>query len=204
LALALGAVAAQGGFAAAAAQDEAAALAACAAERCLGADLSPELRAALARDGTATLEALAAGLLLSYRGATPIDVRLVAARYDNGRLVRYGVSARARIEAAGAGLAVEDAAGAVARAFTPATHRLVEIAAFDGEGAGAATPVALPAFVGAVPPTNLVGEPGLIALAGAREGSIGVIALEPDDPALRDGVAAESFGTVVRLELVKP
>jgi hypothetical protein len=200
IAAALLAAAALGGIGAASAQDESAALSACAAPHCLGVDFAPELRAALAGEAKTTIEALAAGLVLSYRGEGPIDVRLVAVRYDDGRLVRYGVSDRTRLEP-GSGLLVADAGGAIARALTPATHRIAEVSAFDG---GEAVAVALPAFVGAVPPTNLAGEPGLVALAGALEGSIGVIALEPEDPALRDGMAAESYGVVVRLEMIRP
>jgi hypothetical protein len=189
------------GLAAASAQDEPAAFAGCAAPTCLAVELSPALRAALAAGEGVSVEAVADGLVLSYRGGAPIDVRLVAVRYDNGRLVRYGVSARTRLEAAGTELAVEGAADAVLHALSPATYRTAVVRPVEG---AETAEVALPAYVGNVPPSVLVGEPGLVALEGAAEGSIGVIALEPEDPALRDGAAAESFGALVRVELVRP
>jgi hypothetical protein len=174
---------------------------ACAAAKCLEASFPPALLAQLGEGGV-TVEAVAEGLVLSYRGEEPIDVRLVAVRYDNGRLVRYGVSQRTRLEP-GEGLTVEGADAAIARAFVPATHRVATVGLLDGAD-GHATDVVLPAFVGNVPPTFMVGEPGLIAFEGEQSGSIGIIALEPEDPALRDGMAAASRGALVRLTLTRP
>lgn len=175
----------------------------CGAPACLAVDLSPELAAQL-ESGQVALDALAGGLALSYAGANPIPVRLIAARYDDGRLVRYGVSGRTQVSAAEP-VAIADAATALTRGFLPATHRTVAIKAVSGS---AELPIALASFVGNVPPTNLGGEPGKSLMtpeqAAAYSGSIGVILLEPDDPALRDGVAAASVGAIVQLELVRP
>jgi hypothetical protein len=175
----------------------------CGAPVCLRTELSPDLATQLGSGGV-TLEALAGGLSLGYVGPNPIAVRLVAARYDNGRLVRYGVSARTMVSADQA-VAITDAAAVLADAFEPATHRVVQLGAVEGE---AARPIALNAFVGNVPPSNLGGEPGKALLtpeeAAAYTGSIGVIVLEPDDPALRDGAAAGSVGALVQLTLVRP
>jgi hypothetical protein len=155
-----------------------------------------------------TLEALAAGLTLDYAGPDALAVRLVAARYDNGRLVRYGVSERASLEEDAEGLAIPDALDVITRAFKPATHRAVQIGAVSGEGAQASTPVLVQSFVGNVPPTNLVGEPGGALVAAdtgaAYAGSIGIVALEPDVIELRDGMAAKSTAVVVQLNLVRP
>ncbi len=201
-----------GGLAPAGAQDAAApppdpALEACAAERCLGVGFTAALSAALGSAEPVDLAALAEGLVFSHRGA-PLDVRLIAARYDDNRLVRYGVSERAPVGGE-AGVVIPGAAAAVTKALEPATNRIVEIAAFDGEGAGAPVPLTLQSFVGNVPPTYLVGEPGSALLAegaadGASEGSLGVLVLEPEAAELRDGMAAESFGALVRLALKRP
>lgn len=194
LGLALGLAAA--GLAPSAAQD-------CGAPACLSAALGADAASALS-GGTATLESLAEGLTLSYAGADPIPARLIAARYDNGRLVRYGVSGRVML-APGEPVAFPDAAAVIRHAFTPATHRIVQLGAVSGE---ATSPIALPAFVGNVPPGNLGGEAGKALMtpedAAAYSGTVGVIVIQPDDPALRDGVAAASTGALVQLTLVRP
>jgi len=203
-ALALALACALGGAGAASAQDATS----CGAPACLGVALSPELRMQLEHDGATPLDVFEHGLTLSYEGAGPMTVRLVAARYDNGRLVRYGVTERAQIMP-GDDVAIEDAAMAVHHAFEPATHRDAEIAPFGGEGVSAVEPISLQAFVGNVPPTDLTGEAtsGLLpadADASAYDGSIGVLLLEPEDAEHRDGAAAASLGVIVRLDLVKP
>jgi hypothetical protein len=175
----------------------------CGAAACLKTELGADVASELA-GGTATLEALAGGLTLSYAGANPIPARLIAARYDDGRLVRYGVSARVTLSA-DQPVAFPDAADVIRHAFVPATHRTVELGAVGGE---AAQPIMLQSFVGNVPPTNLGGEPGKALLtpeeAAAYTGTVGLIVIEPDDPALRDGAAAASTGALVQLTLVKP
>lgn len=175
----------------------------CGAPVCLSVALSPDLAAQLS-SGEATFEAVAGGLTFGYIGPNPIPVRLVAARYDGGRLVRYGVSARATASTDGP-VAIPDAAEVLRRAFEPATHRTVQLGAVEGE---AAQPVSLQAFVGNVPPGALGGEAGAALMtpeaAASYAGSVGVIVLEPDDASLRDGQAAAATGALVKLTLVRP
>jgi hypothetical protein len=180
---------------------------ACAAARCLGVSLTPELAAALASAEPVSPESLAQGLSFSHKGE-PLDVRLIVARYDNNRLVRYGVSERTPFGGEG-GLAVSDAGAVTAKALKPVTTSTVEVKAF--EGAGAPVPIMIQSFVGAVPPTYLVGEPGKSLLPAdaplaeqARGGSVGLLVLEPEAAELRDGAAAHSYGALVRLELKRP
>lgn len=198
------------GFGAASAQDDGAtAFPGCDAARCLGVAAEPDVLQTMAEAGAVSLDAFADAVSFSYRGEEPVRVRVIAARYDRGRLVRYGVSPLYEISETGNGLAIPGGAEAIAKAFTPVTERGVEISLLGG--AANMLPVSAQAYVGSVPYTNLLGPPDSAPLAEetlgadvaemARAGSAGVVAVLPDDMAQRAPEESQVYGLVVWLSL---
>ena len=181
----------------------------CAAATCFAVGVSPDADAALGDEDGATLAELAGGLVLSYRGDEPVYARLIASRFDRGRLVRYGVSPRVEFTGDGAPLDAAVIEEVLTDAFRPVTEPTVAARSMAAEGAETTHEVAVSAFIGATPFTNLAGADGagLISIGGEEDvtetpygGSVGVIAIVPEMADLRDGAAAQTFGTVVALE----
>lgn len=180
---------------------------ACAVDRCLAVTLDPALAGSLA-SGTTTIEELAEGLSISYQGETPLAARLVVARYDKGRLVRYGVSDRVELDKTGDRLEIPDAMKAVHAAFRPATSRSVSVSALQHERLQQEEAISPAAFVGEVPSTYLAGadvravvaaDVAVDDLPDVFAGSIGVIAVLPDDDALRAPETLATRGALVGL-----
>lgn len=198
----------------AAAQDDASSAdAACAAERCLAVRIDPSVIDGLRAGHEVSTQQLADGVVVDFEGESPLAVRLIAARYDRGRLVRYGVSQRTEIEA-GRGLRIPDALAVVDKAFQPVTTRTLGLSALDHALLEEAMPVSMDAFVGEVPSAYLSGveERALVPtevlpaedLPETFDGSIGVIAIVPDDDALRGPEQVAVEGALVRLHYERP
>lgn len=194
-----------------ASEDWSATLAAgCFTPTCIALGLAGDALDALASDPGASAETLAAGIQYWSRGTDPLAVRLMAIRYQDGRLVRYGVSPRIELPAHDAPAALPDAPEAVTRAFRPVTERAVLIRS-AGDGGSAYAPIALDSFLGNLPPTFLAGNgDGRLIVAGAEDalgtavdGAVGVLLLLPEDPEQRGANDTQSFGLLVRLESVR-
>lgn len=181
----------------------------CAAERCLAVGWSADVTEALASDRTLDIDALSRGLSVDYRGNGELAVRLIAARYDRGRLVRYGVSERAMLEGPGAALAIPGADAVLAKAFGPAINRDVAVAAIEHDLLQPQMQTPSESFVGEVPPTYLAAAEGraLFPMEDVPaedvhtlfDGSVGVVAILPDDDDLRAPEALATQGAVVSL-----
>jgi hypothetical protein len=185
---------------------------ACAVERCLTVRLDPALRDSLRAGQPVSLDELAQGLKIDFQGEAPLAVRLVAARYDRGRLVRYGVSSRLDLAAAGAGLSAPDALAAVQKAFKPTTNRTLALGPVQNDLLKEEMPVQMAAFVGEAPSAYLAGEGNaLINLPVADEdlpetfdGAFGVIVAIPDDDSLRAPEQFAATGALVGLAYDRP
>lgn len=182
----------------------------CPVSHCLRVAPPASLAKAADPDDAIAIADLADGLTLTYQGETPFPVHLVAARYDGGRLVRYGVSSRTVLKTAGEGLTIADAEKALREAFAPITSKPVAIRRLTHDRLQPEEAITGQAFIGEVPAAYLAGtDPvGLVPLEDIAAdtigetfpGSIGVLIVLPEDGSLRGKKDARLKAAVFRLD----
>jgi hypothetical protein len=183
-------------------------LPACFPPNCLAVGLPPgAAEQAAAADG---LDAAGLAQAIEYvlRSSATMPARVMAVRYQDGRLVRYAVSERLELAATTSPARLAGADDPLGRAFRAVTEREVRLRA-GADNRVAIVPVALDAFLGNLPPTFVSGRdegPFLIASGAddahtrALEGAIGIVLLLPELTEHRGGNDTQSFGLMFAIE----
>ena len=182
----------------------------CEGPRCLGVNVSNELLEAMESDDGATLDDLVDGLRLRYGGEEPVDVRLIVARYQNGRLVRYGVSARSTLEPGDGAVTVRESERAIREALRPVTEREIRLRKRAEELDDRSFRAAAGVFIGSLPPTYLITGDGTGLVAGVQDengtasaryrGPVGVLVLVPENPDQRGEGEVTSIALMLDLD----
>jgi hypothetical protein len=211
--LAAFAIVALSGAGAAAEQTAQPAFEACQAARCLGVELSANVLAEMGAGNGIGIDALASGLRVRYEGDERLTVRVIAIRYQDGRLVRYRVSDRLEVSPGGDAAALEGAEEALHGAFWPLTEREMFVTTLIDRGVGFSR-IAMERMVGNLPLTYLISEEesrGLLDAAATDEnvaaaafgGALGIVALLPEQAELRAPEEVRSHALLVKLNPVR-
>jgi hypothetical protein len=183
-------------------------LPACFTPNCLAVGLAPGAAdRAAAADGLAAAD-LAQAIEYVLRSSATMPARVLAVRYQDGRLVRYAVSERIELPATVSPARLAGADDPLGRAFRAVTEREVRLRASSSDQV-AVVPVALDAFLGNLPPTFVSGgdDGSFLIAAGADdvsaralEGAIGIVLLLPELTEHRGGNDTQSFGLMFAIE----